>query len=270
MSVFNVSSVLMCHAPIVIPEIAGSDGFLVKKTTEAMSKVAQFINFNEPDTVILLSPHTPRSKHSFNIVLNETLYGDFAQFGNQDIRLNFENDVDFVQNLLKSAPANKINLKSLYLENIDHGALVPLYFLKKARVNAKLALIANPYDCNITLLNQFANFLKQSISKFNKKFLILASGDMSHRLNKEAPSGYHPEAIKFDQEFVKLVTNKQFQAATQISEISRFNAAEDVVDTFTIATAATGFQTDNFEFLSYEAPFGVGYFVAILNSGVSV
>jgi hypothetical protein len=60
-----IGAALMCHAPIVLPEIAGNRSAEIAKTTAAMEEAATHLLARQPDVIVILSPHAPRSRGSF-------------------------------------------------------------------------------------------------------------------------------------------------------------------------------------------------------------
>ncbi len=94
----------------------------------------------------------------------------------------------------------------------------------------------------------------------------IASGDMSHRLKEDGPYGFHPSGPKFDQEFIKLLKNKDIQGILNLPENLVEEAGECGLRSFCMllgALEASKIQWQP-EILSYEGPFGVGYLVADL------
>jgi aromatic ring-opening dioxygenase LigB subunit len=87
---------------------------------------------------------------------------------------------------------------------------------------------------------------------------------MSHRLQLGAPSGYHPRAHVFDDTFRAYVEAGELLETSQIHMDLRDLAAEDSSESMAIAAGTIGDNVANVKLLSYEAPFGVGYLVAVL------
>ena len=74
-------AVLMCHAPIVVPDIAGSRSGLCARTSDAMARAAQRLCAHDPDVLVVISPHAPRDRTRFGVVEDAVIAGDFGQFG---------------------------------------------------------------------------------------------------------------------------------------------------------------------------------------------
>lgn len=87
---------------------------------------------------------------------------------------------------------------------------------------------------------------------------------MSHRLIPSAPAGYHPLAKEFDRTFKARIDAGDLRGACAVDPHLRELAAENVVDTTTVAAAAVGYKNHGHRTYAYEGPFGVGYLEAVL------
>lgn len=254
-----IASVLMCHAPIVIQEIAQKEFTKVQKTSLAMTQAARYVVSQKPDLVVVISPHAPRHPSHYGFYANSDLKGDFVSFGFTNLKYNFKNASLKIQDDLKA------NSLFSFQKTLDHGALVPLHFLNELNYTGSVLVIALPYEPNHYLNEDFGKQLNELAEKHNERWVILGSGDMSHRLQDGAPAGYHPDAKLFDEYFVSEIKNKNyFQATHGMNQKVREIAAEDMMDSAEIALSAIQYKTIHPEVLSYEAPFGVGYLVATL------
>ena len=117
----------------------------------------------------------------------------------------------------------------------------------------------NPGEGGLEQLGQAVAAAGQALGR---RLAVIASGDMSHRLTRSAPGGFHPDARRFDEAFVALL--RKGEAVDRLDPDLREAAGEDVVDSTRIALAAAGARASGRRVLSYEGPFGVGYGVAIL------
>ncbi len=262
-SAFSVS-VLMCHAPIVIPDFAASRGELCCRTTAAMEKAADLLVSRAPSVVVLLSPHTPRYRSAFGVVEGSTISGDFSSFGRPDLRAVFSSDRHIQENIERIALELGVDVKPVPANRLDHGALVPLYFLKKAGFEGKVIVVGFPEEYSQASNAAMGSVLNKAALSGDGNWALLASGDMSHRLSPGAPAGFHPNANRFDRLVVKCVETGDYSGIVSIDEDLRDIAAEDIVDSLQITHAALKGDCVGRQFLSYEGPFGVGYMVAVL------
>lgn len=254
-----IASVLMCHAPIVLPEIAKEELSLVESTTKAMLKAAEYIKQKNADLIVLVSPHAPRHKSEFGFYAGEVVFGSFEKFGFPQLQFKFKNASDKIQKKLISSHLHPVQTK------LDHGSLVPLYFIHQVGCNTPVLVLSLPYEPNHYSNENLGQMIQEMAQAENERWIILGSGDMSHRLQPGAPAGYHPQAKLFDQFFVEHLKKKNyFQLTHNIDQDLRATAAEDMLDSAEIAMSALKYQVLQPEVLSYEAPFGVGYLVATL------
>jgi aromatic ring-opening dioxygenase LigB subunit len=107
--------------------------------------------------------------------------------------------------------------------------------------------------------------LARAAEQAGERWIILASGDMSHRLNQNAPAGYHPLAKEFDRSFKARIDAGDLRGACAIDPGLREIAAEDVIDSCAVAAGAVGFRSEGHRTYAYEGPFGVGYMEAVLH-----
>ncbi|MDR2561365.1 MAG: hypothetical protein LBC63_06325 [Holophagales bacterium] len=259
-------AVFMCHAPIVIPPIGGSRSGQCAATTEAMASAAKAVADSKPDRVILLDPHLNRYPNAYACVgMSGAIKGGFKAFGRSDLELEFPPlDRSFYAHLASIAQDNEFSVELVELEELDHGATVPLWFLAGAGYKGPVFILGFPWKTPQHTHNEFGRFLKLACGQYGGSTAIIASGDMSHRLQYGAPSGYHPSAHMFDKSFREHVEAGELEKASHIPLDLRDLAAEDSSESMAIAAGALGGKSPDAKVLSYEAPFGVGYLVAIL------
>lgn len=260
-----VASALFCHAPIVIPSIAGHRANRVQKTTESMRRISNWLLESKPDRLVVLSPHAARLPDSFSISSGYEIAGSFADFGHPEIGLRFPIATTFCGALCAAPDTPAINVLPVSSNGLDHGAAVPLHFLREAGWNGPVAVVGFPHAPTHEQCRGFGEMIAEVAMGVGGRTAIVASGDMSHSLTADAPCGFHPMAQTFDDFIVDRLRAGDVLGAIQVDEDLRENAAEDIVDSLEIASAATRFATDAAELYSYEGPFGVGYSVAALH-----
>ena len=141
---------LMPHPPIIIPSIGKGEELKLYKTSLACYEVSQEIERIQPDTIIIITPHGAMFSDAIAISEGEMIAGDFGPFQCSEIRIEQPLDTQFNQELLKECQKNQISVVTVdepllkaygrHFE-LDHGALVPLYFINKYYTNYKLVHI---------------------------------------------------------------------------------------------------------------------------------
>jgi aromatic ring-opening dioxygenase LigB subunit len=252
-------AVLMCHAPIVLPEVAGRRAAACETTTRAMKAAARRLIGTRPETLVIVSPHTPRRSGSWGIAVGDRLWGDFRDFGAPQVSIDLPIS-PAVGDVEAAAAARGLATHPVRSQRLDHGAMVPLHFVIEAGWAGPTILLALPWEGGDPAMGEA---IAEAMS--GKRWAFLASGDMSHRLIPGAPSGFHPQAAAFDRAFVDRIRAGDLRGACAIDPNLRDLAAEDVVDSVAVASGAVGFDSTGFELLAYEGPFGVGYCEAVLH-----
>ncbi|MFM8361048.1 MAG: AmmeMemoRadiSam system protein A, partial [Verrucomicrobiota bacterium] len=192
------------------------------------------------------------------------LHGSLAQFGAPAARLDLPADPEFRAALRAEGERLGLAFWEVPGEPLDHGATVPLWYLADAGWQGPTVVVGLNYPGEGGL-ESLGRALAQAAARLGRRVAVVASGDLSHRLKPGAPSGYDPRAGEFDRAFISLIREGRYPDLRQIDPALQDLAAEDAVDSTTIALAATGWSPAGHAVLSYEGPFGVGYGVAVLH-----
>jgi len=258
-----VCAVLMPHAPILVPEVGGKREDAAAASREAMRTAAKYVLDHRPQTVVVISPHSPRQEVAFGLWMDDLLQGSFSQFNAPQVNLSLPLDRSFAEAIAAEAQTRNLETWAIHQRALDHGALVPLWFLAEAGWSGATVILSlnHPDNDGLTALGEA---IAAAAKTLPRRVAFIASGDMSHRLTANAPCGFHPRAHQFDETFIQLVRAGEFRQLARIASELRELAAEDAVDTTLVAGAAVNWHTSGHRVLNYEGPFGVGYGVAIL------
>ncbi len=186
---------IMPHAPILIPEIGGIRGEEAAESVRGCKNVAEKILADLPETIIISSPHAPSYRDKAVISGGHSLMGDFSGFGHREIKLDIRNDTELSELIAAKARGNVIITDK---GTLDHGALVPLYFIneafKKAGRSFSLVHISTPFFASQELY-ELGSAISAAAEEAGRNSVYLASGDLSHMLTPGAPAGYSPAGI---------------------------------------------------------------------------
>lgn len=265
---------IMPHAPILISRIGGDRTGEAGATVDSLKKAAVEIADYMPDTIIVSSPHAPCFSDFAVISDGKVLSGDFSRFGNYGISLSFKNDLKLAGKINEVAEKKGIRAgflspagKNEYMmdEKLDHGALVPLFFIdeamKKKGREFNIVHISTPF-MELESIYGLGRAIGEAAEKSEGKVLYIASGDLSHCLSRGAPAGYNPEGEKYDSMIVDIVKRVDIDSLLNIDGSFMEKAAECGTRSFTMMFGVLPSRGLTTEVYSYEAPFGVGYMVA--------
>jgi AmmeMemoRadiSam system protein A len=258
------------HPPIVIPEIGKGSEREAKKTIDAIIKAAKSIKVDNPDTIIITTPHGPIFQDYIYMSASKKLYGDLSKFGSREVRMEFENNLSLVEKIISYAKSmgiysggleDSIAEKFNVSKDLDHGALIPLYFVNRELKNFKLVHISIaglPFE----ELYQFGMCVAKAVEDTGERVVFIASGDLSHRLSKDAPYGYSSKGKKFDNLIINSFNNLDIERLLMVEEDFCQEAGECGLRSFIMMFGALDGNEIKPEVYSYEGPFGVGYSVA--------
>src|ERR1051325_1674431 len=121
------------HPPLLVPEVGGSRIERVADSQSALREFSRRLVDTRPETVVVISPHSPLDPHVFTARASEELEGDFRDFYAPDVRLSFKNDLELLNAIKHAATHEGVELHELARDYpLDHGAAVPLYYLREA------------------------------------------------------------------------------------------------------------------------------------------
>ncbi|MGN0909568.1 MAG: AmmeMemoRadiSam system protein A, partial [Succinivibrio sp.] len=95
-----------------------------------------------------------------------------------------------------------------------------------------------------------------------RRVVMIASGDLSHKLIADGPYGFSPEGPVFDEKICSIFKSCDFMKLLKMDPCMCDSAAECGYRSFLIMAGALDGHAVQSELLSYEGPFGVGYAVA--------
>lgn len=249
------------HPPIIVPEIGGRELEKAAKTVDGMREWARAAAAAKPETLVFISPHSSFLQDAIGYQGGEELSGSFAAFGAPQVSFKVASDQAFAKAVAEEAGKDGIEVVPLRPSGLDHGVMVPLYYLKKAGVEASLVVFG------ISLLSfeeqfRFGKALQRVAERSGRRIGIVASGDLSHRLIPGAPAGYNPEGKVFDETIREALEKMDVERILTLPEDLIEKAGEcGLRPIIVLLGALSGYEVTS-RIYSYEGPFGVGYLVA--------
>ncbi len=248
------------HPPLIIPEIGKGDEKAINNTIQAFHTIAREIGELKPDTIILTSPHQIMYADYFHISPGGSARGDFRKFRAGKVELKVSYDTEFVKTLCnladkKSLPAGTMGERERAL---DHGTMVPLYFVNQYYRDYKLVRIGLS-GLPLSMHYELGQCIQKAVELLNRRVVFIASGDLSHRLKEDGPYGYKKEGPEYDARIMDVMERGAFSELLEFPEDFCEKAAECGHRSFTIMAGALDCLDVAPKKLSYEGPFGVGY-----------
>jgi AmmeMemoRadiSam system protein B len=252
------------HPPLLVPEVGGSRIAQVAASQLALREFSKRLVATSPETVVVVSPHSPFDPRSFTARSTAELKGDFSEFHSPEVKLVFKNDLELLSAIRHVSQGDDIEV--LDLERVypmDHGALVPLYYLREAGWSGPLVVFGVTLQSNEKHL-RFGHAIARAAYELGRRVAIVASGDLSHRLIVGGPYEFEPTAHLFDELIVDAMKRGDTAQALSVDPDLRERAGECGYRSILIALGSVDNAPRDHQVLSYEGPFGVGYMVAVL------
>jgi MEMO1 family protein len=255
-----VGAFIVPHPPLIVPEVGKGQEHKIEKTIQSYHEVAKRIAALKPETIIISSPHSIMYSDYFHISPGKEATGNLGQFGAGKVTCHVEYDEDFVDALERSAEKDGIEAGTLGEKNpqLDHGTLVPLYFINQYTKDYKVVRMGLSGLSN-TDHYKLGKCVAKTADKLNRRIVFVASGDLSHKLNEAGPYGFAKEGPEFDEQVTQAMKTGDFLKFLELSPDFCESAAECGLKSFMIMSGALSGKAVEPDFLSYEGTFGVGY-----------
>lgn len=223
----------------------------------------------KPDVLVFISPHGIFLRNSLGYVGSRSLRGSFSAFGAPEVFFEVNNDLKIARAIADEARNVGVDvveiepqvLKIYQNSELDHGIMVPLYYLKKAGLDAGLVaygISLLPFE----KLFLFGKALRRAVENDTRRIALIASGDLSHRLIPGAPAGFDPHGKVFDEKVRDALERFDVEQILNLPEDLIERAGECGLRPIIMLLGALHSCNVKGHIYSYEGPFGVGYLVA--------
>lgn len=255
-----LAAVMVPHPPLIVPEVGRGEEKKIQKTIDAYAEAAKFTAAHEPETIVILSPHQTMYADYFHISPGKGARGDLGNFRAKDVKFEISYDTEFVEELCllaeqRGLPAGTLGERE---KKLDHGTMVPLYFVERFCRDYRIVRIGLS-GLPLTRHYELGECIREAAERLHRKTVIIASGDLSHRLKEDGPYGYREEGPAYDERIMEVMGAGDFSKLFDFSEKFCEKAGECGHRSFTIMTGAFDQTEVAAKRLSYEGPFGVGY-----------
>ncbi len=248
------------HPPIAVPEVGRGEEEKIRPTLESFSAVAKDIAGQEPETIIITSPHAVMYKDYFHISPGDGARGSLAQFGAAQVRFSEEYDWELAEAIAAEADRQGFpaGMEGERGKDLDHGTMVPLYFIERECAGYRIVRIGLS-GLSLGRHWEFGKIIRQAIRRTGRRCVFVASGDLSHCQKADGPYGYRPAGPEYDKRIMEVMGEGRFGDLTGFSERLLDESMECGHRSFTIMGGAFDGTEVESRRLTHEATFGVGY-----------
>lgn len=255
-----VAAYMVPHPPMIVPQVGRGSEKQITKTIRAYEAVAAGIAGIRPETIIVTSPHAVLYADYFHISPGEDATGDFGSFRAPEVRFAEKYDIELVKAICalakeKDFPAGTLGERD---RRLDHGTMVPLYFIEQQYTGFRLVRVglsglshAEHYE--------FGQIIRQAVEQTGRKAVLIASGDLSHKLQEYGPYGFAEEGPEYDRRIMDAAGRAAFGEMLTFEESFLDKAAECGHRSFLIMAGALDGMNVEAKVYTHEDVTGVGY-----------
>jgi len=256
------------HPPLAVPAVGRGKEKGIGKTLAAFDEVSGEIAELAPDTIVFVTPHNVLYADYFHISPGSSARGDFSRFGISGVSLEAQYDTELAWEISNIAEENGFpaGVQGERDVMLDHGVTVPMWFIN-SRYSDYMAVRVSQSGLNPSEHYMFGQLIAEAAEKTGRKTVLIASSDLSHKLDAGGPYGFAQEGPEFDAAIAMALAEGDFLSLFKIPEGLRERAAECGYNSLMILAGCFDRRKVEARLLSYEGPFGVGYAVASFTPG---
>ena len=262
-----LAAFMVPHPPLIIPEIGKDEVKTIEKTVKAYESIADEIATLMPDTIVITSPHSVMYADCFHVSPGEKASGSFAKFGAGSVSFSEEYDRELVQKITeisyKDPMATTLGERDA---SLDHGTLVPLYFIRQKYKEGKIVRIGLS-GLSLPMHYEMGQIIQQAVERTGVRAVYVASGDLSHKMKEDGPYGFAKEGPEYDERIMEVCGSGEFDRLLDFDETFCDKAAECGHRSFVMMAGALDGLAVTAHKLSHEATFGVGYGICTFRPG---
>ena len=255
-----LAAFMVPHPPMIVPEVGRGSEEQILETTRAYERVADEIAALKPDTLIITSPHSIMYADYFHISPGNGAEGSFSRFGASKVRFSEKYDTALVKRICELADAEGFPAGTLGEKDasLDHGTMVPLWFVRKKYIEGQIVRIGLS-GLPLTDHYRLGQIIARAVEDEGRRAVIIASGDLSHKLQDYGPYGFAKEGPEYDSRIMDVCSRAAFGELLEFDENFCDRAAECGHRSFVIMAGAFDGVRVKAEALSHQDITGVGY-----------
>ena len=255
-----LAAYMVPHPPLIIPDVGRGSERVIEETIRSYEEVGRQIGELAPDTILISSPHATMYADYFHLSPGAKASGSFAQFRAPHVSFHVDYDTALVREIeilanQEGFPAGTMAERE---KRLDHGTMVPLYFIRKylpkfqlVRIGLSGLPLADHYHLGM--------LLSRAIENTGRRAVFVASGDLSHKLQEEGPYGFAPEGPVYDEKIMDVASRAAFGELFSFDEAFCRKAAECGHRSFVIMAGVLDGKEVKAHPLSHQDVTGVGY-----------
>ena len=256
------------HGGITVPLLAGAQASKATKTRLALEELGRRVAEVAPETLVVITPHGHRVDGVFSLLNNQRVRGtlEAEEDGNANgLTLSFHVDRELNAELRTQAselgvPVARIGYavpdEEAFVQELDWGALVPLWFLGAQLSPQPKVVIACPDRGNMPweLFPLFGQAIRRAAQVTGRRIVLVASADLGHAHDPDGPYGLDSASAEFDAAAQEAIRDQDLGRLLSVDRDWLRRAATDAYGQLLNLHGAIEGTGMRGELLSYEVP----------------
>ncbi len=262
-----LGAAVLPHPPLIVPQVGRGEA-QVQPTIEAYRQAARHLVGLQPDTLIIISPHSPLFEDGFYLGPGAGEKGDLRRFGAPQVSFEIDYDQALGGLIAQMAAQEGLSLGGRATP-LDHGVTVPLHFLREQAAGqlpwrfVRLGISGLDFKAHYRL----GSLIARAAAQLGRSCCVIASGDLSHYLRDDGPYGYREEGPRYDAQVMDILSRAAFDELLALPEALCEQAGECGQRSFVSMAGCFDGLAVSARQLSYQDLTGVGYGVVIFEPG---
>ena len=255
-----VAAFMVPHPPLIVPNVGKGGEAEIEETTRSYDEVGRQIAKLKPDTIVISSPHSVMYADYFHISPGRHASGSFSRFNAPEVKFDEDYDEELVKRIEKLCEENDFPAGTLGERDkeLDHGTMVPLYFIRKYLNDFKLVRLGLS-GLDLTRHYELGQIINEAVEELGRRVVYVASGDLSHKLKDYGPYGFAKEGPVYDERIMDVCSRGEFLKLFDFDENFCEKAAACGHRSFVIMAGALDGKALSINKLSHQDVTGVGY-----------
>ena len=261
------------HGAEVIPELAGGSLEAFAETRKAMEELAKRNRRQEPETIIIATPHSLRLEATIGVITTEFTEGSLEN-EDKSVKLKCACDRSLAREILENAKKSRLPAVGANFGAsegpascmpMDWGTLIPLWFLAGQNSTTKVVLVTPSREIPLQNLVQFGWDIAKATEDSHKRVAFVASADQGHAHRADGPYGFHRASREYDEIVKQAVKENNLKPLFELSPQFIDDAKPDSLWQLAILQGILEATQMKSELLSYQVPTYYGMLCAIFS-----
>ncbi len=252
------------HSPLLAPRIGKERRDELRATLLAYQQLEEHMYARGIETLVIVSPHAKSYPEAFSGNMAEHFTCTLKTFGDHETAIDIPCDIltlDRIQHALRAHTNTPFTLTTS--QELDYGFTIPILLLSEHFKDLRVVPIS-PSLLSAGAHVDFGRALRPILQESGKRIAVIASADLSHKLDPNSPTGANVEGPAFDATIrAKLKTMDVAGLLNMDPEAVEAAGQCGYRPIMTLMGVFDGVRTTQTE-LCYESPFGVGYLTELI------